>query len=169
MTRNNDVMALTVNLRHLDDHDIHLKGELSVEELDINTHDEIVQVKQPLSYDFQAQKLETGVLLQGQLGLTLDCECVRCLKEFEYRLELANWTEMLPFEGEESVAVVNDCVDLTPYIREDILLELPQHPLCKPDCRGLPNSIQGKSQKAGAGGQTEGDESAWSALDKLKL
>jgi uncharacterized metal-binding protein YceD (DUF177 family) len=62
------------------------------------------------------------------------------------------------------VAVVNDCVDLTPLVREDMLLEFPQHPLCKPDCGGLKTKT-GKARKT-AGGNTP---AVWAELDKLKL
>jgi uncharacterized protein len=60
--------------------------------------------------------------------------------------------------------VENDCVDLTPILREDILLDFPQHPLCKPDCAGLKNNRVRKPKAA--------DEPAldvWAKLDKLKL
>jgi len=75
----------------------------------------------------------------------------------------------LPLEGEESVPVVNDCVDLTPYVREDILLEFPQHPLCDAECRGLPNSISGKATKPLKSDQAETGSTAWSELNKLKF
>jgi len=39
----------------------------------------------------------------------------------------------LPLEGEEKTPVDNDCVDLTPFAREDMLLEFPQHPVCEPE------------------------------------
>jgi uncharacterized metal-binding protein YceD (DUF177 family) len=58
-------------------------------------------------------------------------------------------------------------VDLTPFLREDILLELPQHPLCKPDCSGLKKPKAGKSKKNSPGATA--DSSAWSELDKLKF
>ena len=83
----------------------------------------------------------------GSLTLTLDCECVRCLKTFEHELKLTDWALHLPLEGEEKVPVENDCVDLTPFVREDILLEFPQHPLCKPDCRGLKTKASRQDQK----------------------
>jgi uncharacterized protein len=70
--------------------------------------------------------------------------------------------------GEERVAVVNDCVDLTPYVREDILLEFPQHPLCEPECRGLPKPEIGQAKK-GSGAGPIGPASAWAELDKLNL
>jgi len=162
-------MPLAVNLRHLEAHDIHLEGSLPVAELDIDPHDEVIQVRHPLEHELEVQKLEDGLLVQGHLHLVLECECVRCLKPFQYHLELDNWTCHLPLEGEDSVAVVNDCVDLTPYVREDILLEFPRHPLCNPKCRGLPGTAIGKSRNASGTGKTEVGSSAWAELNKLKL
>jgi uncharacterized protein len=106
--------------------------------------------------------------VQGEVSLALQCECVRCLKKFEHTLELPNWTRLLPLEGEEKTPVDNDCVDLTPFLREDILLEFPQHPLCETDCRGLPVK-EGKAKKATKPGVSVQEPSAWSELDKLKL
>jgi uncharacterized metal-binding protein YceD (DUF177 family) len=160
-------MALVVNLRHLEAHNGRLAGELSVEELDIDNRDEVIQVTRPLRYGLEVQKLEGGLLVQGSLSLALDCECVRCLKAFRYPLELKEWTCHIPLEGEERATVVNDCVDLTPYVREDILLEFPRHPLCKPECRGLPKTLLGKAKKPR--GKTEVGSSAWAELNKLKF
>jgi uncharacterized metal-binding protein YceD (DUF177 family) len=58
-------------------------------------------------------------------------------------------------------------VDLTPYVREDMLLEFPQYPLCKPDCRGLEKPGTGGAKDPG--GKDELIPSAWAELDKLKL
>jgi uncharacterized protein len=160
-------MPLTVNLRHLEAHNLRLKGQLPARELDIDTRDEAIRLGLPIEHDLEVQLLEEGLLVQGRLRVLLDCQCVRCLKPFQYRLELPAWALHLPFEGEESVEIVNDCVDLTPYIREDILLEFPQHPLCDPECRGLPQAIAGKPKKASK--QTEPSSAAWAELNKLKL
>ena len=162
-------MPLVVNLRYLEAHNIRLEGELPARELDIDPLDTVIQVTQPLEYDLEVQKLEDGLLVQGQLRLALDCLCVRCLKPFRHHLELDNWTCHLPLQGENRVAVVNDCVDLTPYVREDILLEFPRHPLCKPECRGLPGTAIGKSNNASGTGKKEAGSPAWAELNKLKL
>jgi uncharacterized protein len=65
------------------------------------------------------------------------------------------------------VTISNDVVDLTPYIREDIVLAFPQHPLCKPDCQGLENPRKGSA--ADAQHESELTSSAWSELNKLKF
>jgi uncharacterized protein len=162
-------MSLAVNLRHLEAHNVRLQGELPVAQLDLDPRDEAIQLVQPLEYDVEIQKLEDGLLAKGKLRLDLDCECVRCLKPFQHRLELNAWACHLPFQGEGRACVVNDCVDLTPYVREDILLEFPQHPLCDPECRGLPGTSVGKPQEASNTGQSEAGSSAWAALNKLRL
>ncbi len=64
--------------------------------------------------------------------------------------------------------VKGDFVDLTPLVREDILLEFPQHPLCEPDCGGLPTSDSGKAKHTSSGGIDAG-ASAWDELNKLKF
>lgn len=162
-------MPLFVNLRHLEPHNVRLQGELPIEELDLDTRDEMIQAREPLHYDFEVQKMEHSLLIQGSLRLTLNCQCVRCLKAFKYYVKLDNWACHLQLQGEESVPVVNDCVDLTPYIREDILLEFPQHPLCDTECRGLPNTVSGKAKKPLSASQTEAGSPTWSELNKLKF
>jgi uncharacterized protein len=161
-------MSLTVNLRHVQTQSVRLQGVLPPEELDADPGDEMLRVQQPLEYDLEIQKLENSLLVQGRLLLTLDCQCVRCLRPFQRRLEMENWAAHLPMEGEESVPVVNDSVDLTPVVREDILLEFPQHPLCGPECRGLPAASGGEVNKPADTGQAS-ESSAWTELDKLKF
>jgi uncharacterized metal-binding protein YceD (DUF177 family) len=162
-------MPLLLNLRHVEEDNLELKGELSVEELELDSRDEMLRVEKPLAYDFEVQKLEDSLFLHGRLHLVLKCQCVRCLKSFDCELDLDDWTRHLPLEGEEKAAVVNDFVDLTPYLREDILLEFPQHPLCEADCRGLQKTNLSTAKKASDPEQSKQESSAWAELDKLKF
>jgi uncharacterized protein len=160
-------MPVTFNIRHLEDGTLYLKDELPVAELELETADELIHLGEDLSYDLQVQKLEKGILVQGSLQLTVQCDCARCLKPFGHTLVLDPWACHLALEGEEKAAVVNDCVDLTPYIREDILLAFPQHPLCEPECKGL--SILQNQQETGAGREQESASATWAELNKLKF
>jgi uncharacterized protein len=155
---------LAVQLRHLEERNVHLKGELPVAELDLGVQDELVHAEKPLQYRLEVQKLHDCLLVTGALKLILDCECARCLKTFAYPVELPGWALHLPLTGEDQVSVDNDSVDLTPFVREDMLLEFPQHPLCKPDCAGLK-----KKSKVSPVAEAKVKPSAWTELDKLKL
>jgi uncharacterized protein len=166
-------MPLIINLRHLENRDMEISGELPLAELELDARDEMVRATQPLHYDLEIELLDGSLLVQGCLQITLDCQCVRCLKDFEYELELDPWLQHLPLEpveGDEDEPVItikNDCVDLTPLMREDILLGFPQHPLCRPDCGGLKQASVGKARKTI--GKEESKPSAWAELNKLKL
>ena len=93
----------------------------------------------------------------------------RRLKKFQQIVRLDPWNANLPLSGEEKVAVENDCVDLTPLIREDILLAFPQHPLCENECSGLPKPLP-RPVKHGAGArQSDSVSSPWAELNKLKF
>jgi uncharacterized protein len=159
-------MPLKVNIRHIEEKEIHLRGEIDAEELELEGLDELIHARQPLRYDLRAQQVSQGILAQGTLELTLDCECARCLKPFHHTIRFDPWVAHIPLEGPEKAVLKDDLADLTPYIREDILLEFPRHPVCGADCGGLPNHA--KENKAKAAGSTN-VSSAWSELNKLKF
>jgi uncharacterized protein len=160
-------MKPLVNLRHLEDGPVTLTGQLTVEELDLDPMDEVIHLTHELSYDVEVEKVDHAILAQGTLEMDLDCDCVRCLKPHQQKVLLENWAAHLPLEGEEKVAVHNDVVDLTPYIREDMVLAFPQHPLCEPECKGL-KGRENDPNLSGAG-QSDSASSAWAVLNKLKL
>ena len=161
-------MPLLVNLRQLEKQNLTLAGELLVADLVLETLDEMVQANEPLSYELEAQLLDDSLLIRGELAIVLDCYCVRCLNPFKHKLVLPDFAAHVPLEGEEAIPVSGDCVDLTAILREDTLLEFPQHPLCKPGCRGLAARKTGKKKTTDPVG-TDHTPSTWSALDKLKL
>ena len=165
-------MALVFNLRHLEQRSLHLAGELTAEELELTDLDEMVEIASPVRYELDLERLNDSVLVRGELACMLNCHCVRCLSPFTQPLVLKDWTcslPLVPLEGEEKVQVTNDCVDLTPYVREDTLLAFPQHPLCEPGCRGLIGQDKHVSEPASIDQQATGSSSAWAELNKLKF
>lgn len=161
-------MPLKVNLRHLERCEVALTGELPVEDLDIETGDDLIRLDTALRYDFRVTRMAEDLLLQGWLELDLECRCARCLEPFQYTLRLADWVCDVPLTGEERAVVEGDFVDLTPFVREDILLAFPQHPLCKPECPGLTQADPGKANTQ-SGAKEAACPSVWTKLDKLKL
>src|SRR6266513_31352 len=141
-------MPLLINIRHLEHQAVTLRGQLPAADLDLDCIDEMIRIASPLEHDLLVQRHERSILVQGSLRLTLACECVRCLKAFEHRLELDEWSCLLPLEG------------------EDMVRAFPQHPLCAPECRGLlpaPQSRRDQSSGAPAIGELS---SAWAELNK---
>lgn len=161
-------MALNVSLHQLEREAVGLQGELDVAALDLDPRDDLVRFSKPLRYQLSIERLGESLVARGRLELPLECTCVRCLRRFDAAVTLDGWACHVPLEGEDRAAVTHDVVDLTPYLREDILLALPQHPLCESGCRGLPSMPHTESPRTG-GRPEDHDQSVWAELDKLKL
>lgn len=161
-------MSLLVNIKQLADQNAHLAGELSAEDVGFDFQDEIVTLTQPLKYKLEVQHLDDALLVTGELELPVECVCVRCLKPMPEVIRLRNWACHIPLEGEDRPAIVRDSVDLTPYIREDMVLALPTHPVCREDCPGLTGKTK-QSLRTAAASRSENVASPWDKLNNLKL
>lgn len=159
-------MSLKVNLRLLEKESIQLDGDILGSELAPDFHDELMRLSHPVEYELTVDRQSESLLVTGTLRTHVDCECSRCLKSFVLSLQVDEFSVLSPLEGEEALSVDGDFADLTPAVREDILLSLPTNPLCGPDCRGL--KPKGQSRELQVREQAE-PNSAWSALDNLKL
>ena len=159
-------MSLKVNLRLLEKESIQLDGDILGSELAPDFHDELMRLSHPVEYELTVDRQSESLLVTGSLRTHVDCECSRCLKSFVLSVQLDEFSVLSPLEGEDALPVDGDFADLTPSVREDILLSLPTNPLCGPDCRGL--KPKGQSRELQVREQAE-PNSAWSALDNLKL
>ena len=82
-----------------------------------------------------------GILLQINLGASVNTACVRCLDEFFMPVE-TEFEELYQFPSryrEETDQILPDdgFLDLQPLLREYLILTLPIKPLCQMDCAGL--------------------------------
>jgi uncharacterized metal-binding protein YceD (DUF177 family) len=132
------------------------EGEDPKEILELN--DERVRAVSPVRYALDVGLSDGGLWAHGQLSADVECECVRCLERFQRPLEVPDFAVQIELEGKEMV-------DLTDYLREDILLALPAHPYCdwngKKACKA--------SFSTAVNEPLSEPEDAWKALDKLKL
>jgi uncharacterized protein len=162
-------MALNLNVRHLEEQPVRFEGTLDAAELDLDRVDDLIRPAGPMRYAFEASRQERGILLQGILEMDFQCDCARCLAAYPLSVRLDGWVCLLPSEGEEAAAAHGDCVDLTPYLREDMFLALPQRPLCKPDCVGLLGREPASAPASKALRAWEGPASVWQELDRSRF
>lgn len=161
---------LKINLRHLETKNLVVRGDVPAADLDLAVQDELVRVELPVAVDLEAQRMDGSMLVQGVVVVTLSCECARCLRPFQQLVELDPYDLLVPLEGEDAVKPDNDSVDLTPFLREDILLGFPQHPLCEADCGGLARKLTDPADQPEPTPPTKAvPSSAWSELNKLKF
>jgi uncharacterized protein len=82
-----------------------------------------------------------GILVSAKFEAKLNAECVRCLIDFQQALHM-DFNELFAFKhkgiSESGLLMSEDGnIDLSPLVREYLLLSVPLSPLCKPDCKGL--------------------------------
>lgn len=91
--------------------------------------------------NFHISRTPQGLLFEGRFQAFIQVECVRCLETFDQLLEI-DFNEVYAYKihsfTDSNLYVPEDGnIDLSPVIREYLMLENPIKPLCKPDCLGL--------------------------------
>ncbi len=105
----------------------------------------------PLAGGVKFIRTADGVLVLGDLKTSAELICDRCLEPFVAQLELrieeeyhptvdistGGAIELGPDQEMETLIDESHIVDLGEVLRQDLLLALPMHPICRPNCAGL--------------------------------
>ena len=99
--------------------------------------------------DVRATHTNPGALLEGDARAIVAQECARCLTSIDSPVE-ARFAEQyyaslnvetgapMPGPPHDAKTIGSDFrIDLTPLLREEVILATPPAPLCRPDCKGL--------------------------------
>lgn len=156
---------MKIHQRQIPPDGLHIEGEESADGLDLPKTDGL-RALGPLRYSLDIGLNADGLWATGELALDVELTCVRCLEPFTYPLEITD----VAVEMERPAA---ETIDLTPLLRDDILLALPAYPHC--DWSGervCPAQVQ-SAETAVPLGESDGrgeaqPPSAWSTLDQLK-
>lgn len=105
-----------------------LEEEISPAALDLET--DIIRFHGPVKLRALVSRITNAVTASVSLNARLDTICSRCLEDFAIDFE-KNIELNYPVENSDPT------IDLDPDIREEIILDYPLKPLCKPDCKGL--------------------------------
>ena len=146
---------MKVHLRQIQADGLHFEGEEECPIPDLAAED--VVCVGPLRYSLDLGISEGALWVTGHLVQPVELKCVRCLEPFRFDIEVPAFSIHHQLTGPE-------LIDLTPYVREDILLNLPAHPRC--DREGERVCKAAAAIAAAAETKRKAD---WSALDKLKL
>lgn len=107
------------------------------------------RVDGPLAVHLSHYRAGLELFFEGRLSARVTAVCARCTEEFDvsqardFRFVLAPKaagelnTKNLDAEDLEFSLYDGEEVDVSPLIREQLLLALPTRPLCQEECRGL--------------------------------
>lgn len=136
----------------------HYEGEEPSEVLELNS--DRARAVSPIRYSLDVGLSDGGLFATGTVATDIECQCVRCLGQFQRAIEVADFACQVQLEGREMV-------DLTEYLREDILLALPAHPHCdwngEKVCKARFRDTETEAEPL------DDHRDAWKGLDQLKL
>jgi uncharacterized metal-binding protein YceD (DUF177 family) len=144
-----------VHLKQIPPEGLHLEGEEDC--LIPELQSDGVRCLGPMQYRIDIGISEGSLWVNGSLKQPVELSCVACLEKFPHDIKVRAFALHTELQGPETV-------DLGPFMREDILLNLPAHPRC--DREGGRVCTLAKSEAASSETKRKPD---WSALDKLKL
>ena len=149
---------MKVHLKQIPPDGLHLEGEDDCLIPDLES--EGIRCAGPLQYNIDIGVAEGALWANGSLKQPVELSCVGCLEKFVHDIKVPAFALHTELHGPETV-------DLSPFMREDILLNLPAHPRCDREggrvCKGAKPTHAGVQQEPAA--KLEHD---WGELDKLK-
>jgi len=150
-------------------------------EADIRALDEAIKPLGLLTGHVNLLRTDAGILVRGWVRVEVELLCSCCLTPFAWPLEVVLEDEFRPsvLIGVTKVArdeIVDPALridehhvlDLRELIRQQLLLALPMHPLCRPDCAGLCPQC-GQDLNEGPCECIKEPDPRWAILQDLKL
>lgn len=100
-----------------------------------------------LSGEITIMRIDNGVNVSIEnLSTTLNLECQKCLKKYEYQLEIPE-IERIFFENPEAqmddpseffqIDLKSQKIDISDMLRQEIILHFPSVSVCSKSCKGL--------------------------------
>ena len=153
---------MKVHLKQVPPEGLRLEGEEDCLISDLAS--EGVRCAGPMKYEIEVGVAEDSLWANGVLRQPVELTCVGCLEKFVHEIKVPAFAVHTELRGPETV-------DLSPFMREDLLLNLPAHPRCDADggrkCKAATKKTDAiREDRKGRAAKREHD---WGELDKLKL
>lgn len=153
---------MKIHLKQIPPEGLHLEGEEDCPLADLGSPD--IECVGPLHYHLDLGISDGALWGTGAISQRVDLRCVSCSERFEHEISVPAFALHTELHGPETV-------NITPFMREDILLNLPPYPRCdrhgNRTCLGPKITISetGPGSPASAGKR----EHDWEKLNKLNL
>ncbi|MEN7972751.1 MAG: DUF177 domain-containing protein [Verrucomicrobiota bacterium] len=125
--------------------------------------DSYAKVEGDVCYALYVQRVSEELVVRGTLSVDLGLRCARCSEFFSTTVADSDFLRAYPASKEV------DSVDITPDIREDLLLHIPAFPVCSEECKGLCAQCGADLNKGSCSCDAGERPNPWSALDNLDL
>ena len=104
----------------------------------VGLDDERFVATDDLHVALRLESLSDGIVVVGAIDVPWHGTCRRCLRELsEHAHAVVDELYQTTVTDPDAFQIVGDQLDLLPMVRELAMLDAPEAPLCRPDCKGL--------------------------------
>jgi len=122
-----------------------------------------------ITVEVQCESLSDGIVVNGRIEAEIHSECRRCLQPVGSVLDIeVHELYQLVVTDPDAFGIQNDQIDLAPMVRETVLIELPDAPLCRIDCAGLCPTCGIDLNREKCGCAAPVIDARWAALDAIR-
>jgi uncharacterized protein len=122
-----------------------------------------------IDVDLTVESLTDGLVVNGSVRAAFRGQCRRCLSPLEGFIDVeVHELYQLQVTDPDAFPIVGDQIDLVPMVRETVLLELPDAPVCRPDCAGLCPQCGIDRNVDSCACTTESIDPRWAVLEGLR-
>jgi uncharacterized protein len=119
--------------------------------------------------DLRLESLSDGIVVDGEVRAPWSDACRRCLGPAGGQVTVAvHELYQHVVTDPDAFEIIGDQIDLVPMVRENLLLDAPVAPLCRPDCAGLCPVCGTDRNVSSCDCLTEATDPRWDALSQLK-
>lgn len=142
---------------------------LSVTHEELGITDPRLVPERPIRLDLRIETLNDGALVHGTVSADWQTVCRRCLTEVTgTAVVVVDERYQLRVTDPDAFPITDNRIDLRAAAGQLVLLELPDAPLCRPDCAGLCPTCGVDRNLTPCSCAEPVDESVWSVLDGLR-
>jgi uncharacterized metal-binding protein YceD (DUF177 family) len=125
--------------------------------------DPFIRVEGDVQYALHAQRVSEELIVRGVLSVPLGLKCIRCAEFFSTTVTDSDFLRV--YSAPEDA----DSVEISPDMREDLLLHIPTFPVCSEDCKGLCVQCGVDLNKDSCECKARDQPNPWLLLDNLDL
>jgi uncharacterized protein len=123
-----------------------------------------------VTVDVDVESTLDDIVVTGRLTTSWRDQCCRCLRPLAGVLEASVEERYAvdPGPADDAFPIVSGQLDLGPMVREEVLLAMPDAPLCRPDCPGLCPTCGADLAEGPCGCEAAVGDERWAVLDQLR-